>query len=172
MPYAFGHMIGCWGLAKLFAKLRNYTISHMEWGLLLFGAILPDADLLVDWTLGTLIHRGFTHSIFFSILAGIIVYGLARALKSKYKIFKPTAYGIAIAFGILTHVISDMMFGIPGIQVFWPSTIGYWFFGMAPYPPHTFMSLNHAKLLIHAIIDMGLGTAWLGYFWIRKRVQF
>ncbi|MBI4150076.1 metal-dependent hydrolase [Candidatus Woesearchaeota archaeon] len=172
MPYAFGHLMGCWAFAKLYEKLRKYAFSHMEWGLLLFGSIVPDADLLIDWAFGTTIHRGVMHSLFFSIIAGIIVYGLATALKQKYKTFKPAAYGFAIALGILTHIILDMVLGRPGIRALWPSTMGFWLFGMAPYPPHTFFSNDIVRLMKFAIGDMALGTAWIGYFWLRKRIKF
>ena len=168
MPYAFGHMIGCWGLAKLYEKARRARIGHMEWGLLLFGAILPDADLLFDWTFGTTFHRGFMHSLLFALLVGLAVYAAAGSLKKT----KPASYGLAIGLGIVTHIALDMTLGRPGIMIFWPYDMGFWFFGIAPYPPHTFFSENLARLLKSAILDMALGTAWLGYFWLRRRIRF
>ncbi len=172
MPYAFGHLIGCWGLAKLYEKVKGYAFSHLEWGLLLFGSILPDADLLIDWTLGTMIHRGVMHSVLFAIVAGVIVWGAATWLKPRFKTFNPVAYGFAISFGILTHLVLDMTLGRPGIQLVWPSGLGVWFFGMASYPPHTFFSNDMVRLMKFAIVDMALGVIWLGYFWVRKRIRF
>lgn len=172
MPYAFGHLIGCWGFAKLYEKLRNHTFSHLEWGLLLFGAILPDADLLLDWIFGYTTHRGLMHGLLFVLVAGLIVFGLAALLKKKYSTMKPVAYGFAISFGILTHLVLDMALGRPGIRLLWPSGLGVWFFGAMPYPPHTFFSEDLVRLLKFAIVDMALGTVWIGYFWLRKRIKF
>jgi len=174
MPYASGHLIGCWGLAKLYEKAKGYAFSHLEWGLLLFGSILPDADLLIDWTFGTQLHRGPTHSLLFAIAVGLIVCGATAMLKhgQRSKQCKPMAYGFAIAFGILTHILLDMTLGKPGIRLLWPSGLGVWFFGMAPYPPHSFFSENLSRLLRFAIVDMALGVLWLGYFWMRKRIRF
>lgn len=173
MPYAFGHLVGAWGLAKLYERLRRYSLSHLEWGLLLFGALVPDADLLLDWTVGSAHHRGLTHSLLFALLAGLIVWGLAGALKSRYKSFRPKAYGVAIACGVMTHLFLDMALGSPGIRLLWPLEASLWLFGSLPSAPPSYeFSGQAAGSLKFAIVDMGLGAAWIGYLWLRKWIRF
>ncbi len=170
MPYAFGHLTGCWIFAKIYERLKHTLFSHMEWGILLFGAILPDIDLLLDWTFDTAIHRWATHSLFFAIIIGLLTYSFFRIIKPFAKKVKPMSYGFCISFGILTHLVLDMALGSPGIQLFWPSHYGVWLFGMAPYPTNTFFDHDLRPLLSFAIFDMAIGTAWIGYLWMRKRI--
>ncbi|MBI1970696.1 metal-dependent hydrolase [Candidatus Woesearchaeota archaeon] len=179
MAFGFGHLIIAWLTGKLVqgaSSLRHAAkvikLTRIEWALLLFGAILPDADHLVDWTLGTNIHRVITHSIVFAGLVGLLVAGLAVILKKKYPFFSPIRYGLLIGLGVLTHIAADMAAGHPGVGLLWPLQGFTYFFGYVPSYATTMFVDNIYRDLQWAIFDIGLGAAWLGYFVIRDKIQF
>lgn len=90
---------------------------------MLYGAIagtIPDLDVLSSYFTDTVtaleIHRGFTHSIVFSILFAPIC-GWLVSRYEKYKDFKGWSWLFFWAF--LTHPILDA-FTTWGTQLFWP----------------------------------------------------
>ncbi len=168
MPFGFVHLISAWLAGKGYEIIKKTILSNYTWLFLLFGSILPDIDHLVDWTLNIQIHRSFTHSLFFAVIAGLGIYLLFKLLKHQ----ECTKYAFAISCGILTHVLLDML-SYPGIQLLWPSQlhfsithIGY----LAPQP--SLFDLDLQPLLKLAIFDMGIGAAWLFYLALRKRIKF
>ena len=103
------------GEAVLGKKVGNKAI--------LYGAIagtIPDLDVLASYftdTVSTLeIHRGFTHSIVFSVIFGPL-FGWFVSRYEAYKDFKGWAWLFFWAF--LTHPILDS-FTTWGTQFFWP----------------------------------------------------
>jgi len=146
-----------WIIGKIFELFSKRKISQRNWFFLLFGALLPDADHLIDWTLGLDIHRTFTHSIFFSIIAGMIL----------YLVLNRKDYSIALSVGILIHLVSDMIspFGIPA---FWPSMMHLSFTYFGPLPSAGSLFTQEAAGLMSslklAIVDMGVGAA--GFLWL------
>jgi len=103
------------GEAILGKKVGNKAI--------LYGAIagtIPDLDIFASYftdTVTTLaIHRGFTHSIIFSVLFAP-VFGWIVSRYEKYKDFKAWAWLFFWAF--LTHPILDAH-TTWGTQLFWP----------------------------------------------------
>jgi len=171
MSFAFTHLIAAWLCGKLYEFTFKKKIFHYVWFFLLFGAILPDADYLVDWTLGTEIHRTFTHSIFFVILAPLVLYFLLQLIGHSQK--KPMS--IAIAVGIVTHLLLDMSGG-HGVPLLWPSLFHFSVNGVT-YNPLTppFLKSNLMELqfyLKRAILDMALGTTWIFFLWWRKKLKF
>jgi inner membrane protein len=90
---------------------------------MLYGAIagtIPDLDVLAtqftDTVTAISIHRGFTHSIFFSVLFAPVLGGLVSRYE-KYKDFKGWSWLFFWAF--VTHPILDS-FTTWGTQLFWP----------------------------------------------------
>ncbi|SNR28121.1 inner membrane protein [Maribacter sedimenticola] len=92
---------------------------------LLYGAIagtIPDLDVVAryifDTVTATEIHRGFTHSIFFSVLFapifGWLVWRLNRKEEATWK-----DWSWLMFWGLFTHPILDA-FTTWGTQLFWP----------------------------------------------------
>ena len=95
---------------------------------LLYGAIagtIPDLDVIaryfVDTVTATEWHRGFSHSILFSVLFaplfGWLVWKLQRKAKATWK-----DWSWLFFWGLFTHPILDA-FTTWGTQLFWPSEI-------------------------------------------------
>ncbi|WP_067149285.1 metal-dependent hydrolase [Pseudotamlana agarivorans] len=90
---------------------------------MLYGAIagtIPDLDVLASHFTDTVsaleIHRGFTHSIFFSVIFGPI-FGWIVSKYEKYKDFKGWSWLFFWCF--ITHPLLDA-FTTWGTQLFWP----------------------------------------------------
>ncbi|GAA0872835.1 metal-dependent hydrolase [Gangjinia marincola] len=92
---------------------------------LLYGAIagtIPDLDVaanyFTDKITATEIHRGFSHSIFFSILMAPALGWLTSKLERKqHLLWKPWAW--LFFWGLFTHPLLDA-FTTWGTQLFWP----------------------------------------------------
>lgn len=92
---------------------------------MLYGAIagtIPDLDVLaryfVDTVTATEWHRGFSHSIFFSVLFAPIFGWLVWKINSKSKAtFKDWSW--LMFWGLFTHPLLDA-FTTWGTQLFWP----------------------------------------------------
>jgi inner membrane protein len=92
---------------------------------MLYGAIagtIPDLDVLarffVDTVTATEWHRGFSHSIFFSVLFAPIFGWLVWKLNQKSKAnFKD--WTLLMFWGLFTHPVLDS-FTTWGTQLFWP----------------------------------------------------
>ena len=92
---------------------------------LLYGAIagtIPDLDVLVGSLTDTITaiewHRGFSHSLLFSILMAPILGWLVNRLERKYALgWKPWAK--LFFLGLFTHPLLDA-FTSWGTQLFWP----------------------------------------------------
>ncbi len=173
MSFAFGHLIGAWICGKIYEYHKRCEISHLTWFFLLFGAILPDIDFLVEWGLGMRVHRTFTHSFLFILLIGGLTYLFFTKVKKD-----PLAktYAVAFSFGIFTHLFLDF-WSSHGIPLFWPYPTHFSWTGIhnVMYTTTSFLNRDLAQLrfsLKVAVLDMGLGTAWLFYLWWKKRVKF
>ena len=171
MPFAFVHLFFAWCLGKAFEFITKRKIHPAGWFLLLFGAILPDADIVLGWILGDNLHRNFTHSLFFIILIGLGSYFIFTLLRDKHK----EGFAFALSVGILSHLILDF-FSVQGIPLFWPSEIYFSVFGITAYDPALqFLKENYESLLNTTkfmLFDMALGTAWIFYLALRKRIKF
>lgn len=93
---------------------------------MLYGAIagtIPDLDVFASYFTDTVtalsIHRGFTHSIFFSIVFAPVFSWLVTRYES-YKNFKAWSWFFFWVF--ITHPILDS-YTTWGTQLFWPSDI-------------------------------------------------
>ncbi len=92
---------------------------------MLYGAIggtIPDLDVLARWFVDTVtateLHRGFSHSIFFSILFAPILGWLAWKLNQKFSASSKD-WTILMFWALFTHPVLDA-FTTWGTQLFWP----------------------------------------------------
>ena len=106
MSFAFTHLVSVWLLGKLYEKVSKKTIGHYSWFFLLFGSILPDADFLLDWSLGTEFHRTFTHSLLFVGIVSLITYLFFYFLKRT----EARHFSLFLAAGMISHFVLDMSF--------------------------------------------------------------
>ena len=173
MSFGFSHLIIAWAVGKGYEYFSKKEISHYAWFFLLLGGILPDADFLIDWTFGTELHRTFTHSLFFVVIAPLLVYILFGLLKNK----ENTNFMFALAVGIITHLLLDMFLS-KGVPLFWPNLVHFSYTSVGYFDPTKPSFLNSSsaaflkKFLKSAILDMAFGTTWIFYLWFRKRIKF
>ena len=164
--YPLGHL----GLALLliapiiiFFKPKTATGFSV---FVLMVALLPDIDTYIPF----LTHHGVTHTVAFSLAAGIIggvfLAGGAVALRavSDASIFQqlaPTRIlvlgGLAIFCGVLSHVVGDLLLILPGtepIPLFWPISSKKYEFQVIPLGgPLRNAALFIGGLLIHTLIS-------------------
>ncbi len=160
MPFAFGHLLSAWILAKIYEWIVKKKLNHYTWFFLLFGAIIPDIDFLLDWTLSTNIHRTLTHSLLFIPIMYLLVYFLF--FKSPHR----KTFALAMSLGIAIHITMDMF---SGVLLFWPSDIYISWFAVNAVPEPFLATANRLSI---AVLDMALGTAWIFYLWWRKQLKF
>ncbi len=91
----------------------------------LYGAIagtIPDLDVvaryLTDTITATEIHRGFSHSVVFAILASPILGWMVNKIERRYDLGWRAWAGLFF-WGIFTHPLLDA-FTTWGTQIFWP----------------------------------------------------
>lgn len=175
--FAFTHLCFAWLLGKGSEYFRKKKLGRWAWLFLLFGSILPDVDYLIDWTLGTEVHRTLTHSLPFPLLAFISVYLFFTFLSYRsIREQKRIIYSSAIAVGIFTHLLLDMLLA-PGIPFLWPSLLHFSYKGVVFFDPARPSFLHGSaevmrRILKLAIFDMALGTVWIFYLWFKRRVKF
>lgn len=172
MSFAFGHLIGAWLLGKFFEASSKKKLSHLMWFFLLFGGILPDADLLIDWVFGMELHRTITHSLFFVVIAPLLIYMIFTFIKDK----KGKLYAFSLASGIVTHLLSDMIVGY-GVPLLWPNLLHFSFSGVVYFDPATPSFLHSSpeglvQTMKYMLFDMALGTVWIFYLWLRRNIRF
>lgn len=172
MSFAFGHILGGWSFGKIAERVRKIQFSHYTWFFIIFGALLPDVDFLIDWVFKTDLHRTFSHSIFFLIAAPITTFILFHILNHPEK----KQFALALAIGILSHLTLDF-FTNRGIPLLWPSLLHFSVYKIHYFDLATpsFLENDTAHLrtsLKLAVLDMTIGTAFLFYLWWRKKIKF
>lgn len=172
MSFVFTHLIAAWLAGKSYELIFKKRINQAAWIFLLFGSLLPDADFLLDWTLGTEFHRTFTHSLFFVVVASLSIYIIFGLLKNKQNF----SFMYALGLGIITHLAMDMFFSW-GLPLFWPNLLHFSYTSIGYFDPATPSFLNASasslkRFLQSAILDMALGTSWIFYLLSRKRIMF
>ena len=153
MPLGFSHLVGAWLPAKLVEYYRKKEFSKWTWIALLFGAILPDADFLLEWLgLAVGIHRTFSHSLLFIPFTWLVIYGvsifLLEYLPKKYvpKNEYPRTLAWAAALGVAFHIFFDCLL-YPGVNLLWP--FNWWFAaGTLYYSTQTAQSPDFLQALI------------------------
>jgi len=98
--------------------IRRYPV-RLFW-LAVFCAMLPDLDV-ISFRLGVRYeelfgHRGFSHSILFAALCGLLAYGVAPWLKCRRWVA-----GVVIFLAVASHIALDAMTsGGLGVAALWP----------------------------------------------------
>ena len=113
-----------WGALSSQATQKKRQGRVPAWTIGLFAGTLPDLDTFfrssTDPMLATLMHRNFTHSIFFIPLGAAIIWLLFWPFFKKEKEHYRNYYLIAFA-GYGTHWILDVMTSY-GTMILWPLT--------------------------------------------------
>ena len=150
MPQAVTHIIIPLVLADIyrdyFAK-KKFIIRYV----LIVGlaGLLPDIDILIGWIINLFgyfdisqLHRTFTHNLFFPLIF-LILFLFTKNYHQKFlkkQKLKLNYIFLAIAFGILIHILLDAIFSGP-IQIF-PDV----FFGFNLIPLESFQGTFFAGL--------------------------
>ncbi|MFQ5475248.1 MAG: metal-dependent hydrolase [Candidatus Nanoarchaeia archaeon] len=168
MAYAFIHIIVAWLAAKIY-EVRLHGLSKIEWFFLLLGAVIPDVDFIIEQIINEPIHRTATHSILFALFFASAVFIPLRYLGLEKEVVKKAS--LCVALGVMFHIAVDMAFHY-GVQLFWP--LQYWvsFFGFSTQTTISFSESFGIGSLEQAILDMGMGTAWILWLALRQRIRF
>ncbi|KAA1248088.1 metal-dependent hydrolase [Aquimarina sp. RZ0] len=164
MASIFAHGFVSYALGKTFS---NKITTSKFWILGVFCSILPDADV-IGFTFGISYdsfwgHRGFSHSILFAILIGILVSSIFY-----YKsVFTKTGVILIFYFSICTasHGILDAMTsGGLGIAFFSPfDTVRYFFpwrpIQVSPIGASKFFSIWGIKVLLSELIWIAIPSS-------------
>jgi len=150
-----------------------------SWFLLLFGAILPDSDYLLEWTILPGFHRTFTHSLLF--LVCIFIFSLVVfKIISKYNVVpkeKVLVYTGFLTFGVFTHLLLDFLVSFQaGIPLFWPNMNYYGLLtGVVPYSELLVFNFNDPNYLLRkiswTIADMAIGVAFFFYLMWKGKIR-
>lgn len=147
MPLPLGHT--AIGLAT-YETLQETGQHHSRWGIFIFITILanlPDVDVILGLLLqgnGNLFHRGPTHSLIFSLLAGYIASHLWRLWERIPRMRFPLCFSL-----VFSHVLADMLFTTAPVSLFWPFQV-YWSPGFSGWG-----MVAHA-VLFQSIRDAGI----------------
>ncbi|MFH1682796.1 MAG: metal-dependent hydrolase, partial [Candidatus Woesearchaeota archaeon] len=118
MAFAFVHLTMGWLFGKFWEATGKKELIQLSWILLLLGAILPDIDFLLEWTITSGFHRTFTHSLVFAL----VMTGFSFLLFYLFDFKKKSEYSSALGVGILIHLFVDLI-SFQGIPLLWPLPI-------------------------------------------------
>ncbi len=167
MGLAFTHLVSGWLFGKAAERLSK-PFNQVVWAMLLFGAIVPDFDFFIEWTLIPGFHRTFTHSFVFIILSGMTAYATVRVLQSK----QAGLVAFALVSGVITHIFVDSLL-YPGVNLLWP--LPMWFAIPAGfyYSTGIHLPLSQTPGIVTAfLIDTSLGLLWAGWLFLKGRLVF
>jgi len=102
-------------------------VNLKRWGPLILGAVLavsPDFDLIFEWILKIPdVHRGYSHSLIFSLIIGLLISGFTGKEQGKIAI----AYSLAY----LSHALLDFLTSTTGgVKLFYPFSNNYYNLGL------------------------------------------
>ena len=165
MPLPIAH--GLLGAAVV-AAIYPTPAAERGWTPLLWGAVLancPDLDFLLLWGLQWRgVHRGFTHSIAFSVVAGCAIWWRLGRARGRAAL----AYGSALLSHTLVDYATSERGG--GVILLWPVSWERYKLGALSFSeyPHGFSA---AEVLVWGLIEAGLFLtvllavlAWRGWF--------
>ncbi len=117
MPTIYTHAIVGAGLGNLCVPQRR---RWLFWALVILLPVTPDLDVFSKSAYGSITgHRGFTHSLVFAALVGIMASFLVhRALRVKIWTLSVLFFAVTASHSIL-DMFTDGGFGIP---LLWPVT--------------------------------------------------
>lgn len=160
MASAFAHVAVAYALGKTF---RLQISAWRLWSLSVVCCLLPDADV-VGFFLGIpyghpLGHRGFTHSIVFAILVGLVV---PRLASSRISYWTSGYWMSALYFSLVTmsHGFLDALTdGGLGIAFFAPFDSSRYFL---PWRPISVSPIGISEFFT----EYGLGVVLSEFMWI------
>lgn len=170
MAYAFLHLISAWIIGKFFETTSKFKLNSHFWLFLLVGSILPDADLLIDWTFGTNLHRTFTHSFFFVFFAIVTTFIILELYGYNKKNPKSQPLAFALYTGILVHILVDL-FTKQGVKIFWPLNFNFSVIELINTNVY-YSSFLSSSDLTFLLVDIILGIVWILFLLTRKRIRF
>jgi inner membrane protein len=178
-----GALIGAAATALVERRAGRPATPGFGRAAMLLGVVtaeLPDADLVYSGEvlgmgkLGYLLHhRGHTHTVVFALLAALLVWGAALALRRRRAGLGPGERGALLgvaAAGTLSHLLLDWTNGY-GVHPFWPVD-NRWYYGdavfivepwlwVAAIPPLVLLVRSRtARLLLGGAFVAILGAAW------------
>lgn len=132
MASVFGHVFASVTLGKC---IPTSMVNKKLWALGALCSVLPDADV-ISFKLGIPYesfwgHRGFSHSILFSVIVGVLITMLFYWKKNPFKI----RVGYAVFFSLCTvsHPVLDALTnGGHGVAFFSPFDTTRYFFPVTP----------------------------------------
>lgn len=175
MPFGFMHLIFSWIIAKSYQYFKRVKISIVVWFFLFAGTVFPDIDYLLQWLFIPEVHRTYTHNLLMTIITFLVVYLIVKLLNKIKKLnWNARNLGLIFALGVLSHIFLDMVLGKPGVQLLWPFGKWYWFFGIGESFKSLPINERGIEVLTNslkwAIADIGLGTLWLFYLMLKKKL--
>lgn len=164
MPSAFAHALVP---AALALGVGRSQVSGRLLLLALVCAVMPDLDVIAfkfgiayasPWG-----HRGFTHSIVFSVLVALLASACSRALHSR-----ASTVFVLILVAVLSHALLDMLTdGGLGVALYWPLSEARVFFpyrpiAVSPIGVASFFSARGWAVLQSELVWVGLPVLALG----------
>ena len=164
MPTVFSHPAAVAGLA---VALGGRVIPFRLFLFGVFCTVLPDMDV-ISFKLGikyadVLGHRGFSHSLLFAFISGLVGVGLAPLLRCSRHI----AFYVGV-FAVAGHILLDAMTnGGLGVAAFWPFDQTRYFcdwrpIQVSPLSPRIFLSRRGLNVLLSELRWVWLPCAALG----------
>ena len=99
MPFGFTHMLLAYVTGKVIVSVKKIKVDYLFWFFLILGGILPDGDFVLDWLFGLGLHRTYSHSLLFALVAGFGVYYVFK----KFDFKNSKVLGLGVSLGILVH---------------------------------------------------------------------
>ena len=177
MASAFGHAFAAFALGSTFGKsLKTWKF----WILGIACSIIPDADV-VSFKLGIAYedfwgHRGFTHSLLFALIFGIVV----TLLFYRKQFFSKSGLALILFFSLCTasHAVLDAMTsGGLGVAFFSPWDNTRYFFPwrpiqVSPIGAESFFSEWGIRVLKSEAIWIGIpGVIYMTVIWIINKLK-
>ncbi len=174
MATLYTHTIVGLGLAEVCSRRR---MPLLFWALAGLLPVLPDIDTFSDRPYpSTLGHRGFTHSLLFALVVGLVVAGIT------YRYFRVRFWPLAGLFIVITAshgVLDALTTGGVGIPLFWPvnthrfgpyGPIYVADIGMQLPDPRTSRAIRSELLYVWLPTLVVVATV-VGYRWSKGRVM-
>lgn len=177
MASAFGHALAAYTIG------RSYSTQTQTWkffSLGIFCAILPDADV-ISFALGIPYeafwgHRGFTHSLLFALMVGLLVSVLffRKQLSHAYGLDYISYFTLCTASHALLDALTN---GGLGVALWLPWDDGRFFFPwrpiqVSPIGIENFIGERAVRVLLSELLWIGLPSLfWLGTVYYMKKVR-
>ena len=166
MPSPIAHSVSGYILAKFLPLEQPRLPGFRKWYLQIFYpvfvAIFADFDFIPQLITGEKYHRGFTHSLFFTLVFSVIVgFTLSYLWKYSYKqifLFTLIIYGSHLFLDFFTE-------GGKGMELFWPFIDGFFKSPIAIFPGfHHSRGLWHYSHLIPISFELSYSVLLFGVF--------